>query len=423
MKFTTTALALVLAASAAPAAAQYMGAPPPTQNPPQTAVQPQQQSDNAPQKAGGIQPSAKARKALVDLQTAVNANDTASIPAKIAAAQAVVSTKEDRYLLGEMELKAAIASKNNAAMASAMDAIAASGYETPTQMAKLYAGLGGNFFNAKQYDQAAAAYEKAAALDPHNTDVLLNLGETRFAQGRQADAVGIFQRAIQADTAAGQKAPEALYKRALSIAYDAKLPSAVEIAREWVAAYPSPDNWHNAIAVYRNEYHPDEESTLDLLRLMQAVGALSTPSDYSLFLEAAADQSNYNEAQAVVNAGIAAHVINPSDALFKSDIAALNGKSKATVADLETATRTAANATALLRIGDRYYGMGDFAKAADLYRQAKAKGVDPNLANLHLGMALARSGDKAGATAAFNSVTGPRADVAKFWLAYLQQHA
>jgi hypothetical protein len=36
-------------------------------------------------------------------------------------------------------------------------------------------------------------------------------------------------------------------------------------------------------------------------------------------------------------------------------------------------------------------------------------------------MALARSGDKAGATAAFNAVTGPRADIAKFWLTYLNQ--
>ena len=33
-------------------------------------------------------------------------------------------------------------------------------------------------------------------------------------------------------------------------------------------------------------------------------------------------------------------------------------------------------------------------------------GVDPDLANLHLGMALARAGDKAGATAAFKSVGG-----------------
>ncbi len=41
----------------------------------------------------------------------------------------------------------------------------------------------------------------------------------------------------------------------------------------------------------------------------------------------------------------------------------------------------------------------------------------PSLINLHLGMALARRGDKAGATAALNAVTGPRAEIAKYWLA------
>ena len=35
-------------------------------------------------------------------------------------------------------------------------------------------------------------------------------------------------------------------------------------------------------------------------------------------------------------------------------------------------------------------------------------------------MALARAGDKAGATAALNAVTGPQAEVAKYWLAFLQ---
>jgi hypothetical protein len=49
--------------------------------------------------------------------------------------------------------------------------------------------------------------------------------------------------------------------------------------------------------------------------------------------------------------------------------------------------------------------------------------TDRALANLHIGMALARSGDKAGATAALNTVTGLRADIAKYWLLYLAQKA
>ena len=38
-------------------------------------------------------------------------------------------------------------------------------------------------------------------------------------------------------------------------------------------------------------------------------------------------------------------------------------------------------------------------------------------------MALARSGDKAGATAALNAVTGARAEIAKYWLTYLSTAA
>jgi hypothetical protein len=50
-------------------------------------------------------------------------------------------------------------------------------------------------------------------------------------------------------------------------------------------------------------------------------------------------------------------------------------------------------------------------------------GVDSSVANMHLGMALARSGDKAGATAAFNAVSGNLSGIAKYWLIYVQQQA
>ena len=76
---------------------------------------------------------------------------------------------------------------------------------------------------------------------------------------------------------------------------------------------------------------------------------------------------------------------------------------------------------ALIRIGDGYYGLGDNAKAAELYREAIAKGADANLAHLHLGMALVRSGDRAGAIEALEKVSGANAEVAKFWLIFARQ--
>ena len=428
MKLATTALGLVLGLSAVSASAQYgqYGAVAPQQQPRPTNPQDQQQQQAAAQAqpATGVKPSKKALKAIIELQTAVNANDTANIPAKVAAAQAVAETKEDRYLIGQMQLKAALASKDTASLAASIDAIANSGIAKPTDVSQLYTALGSTYYNAKQFDQASAAFERGMALDPNNANLLLNLGETRFAQGRKQEAITVFQRAMQIRTAAGQKPEEALYKRALAIAYDAKLPNTAELGRQWVSAYPSPQNWRDAIAVYRNTAKPDVEGTLDLLRLMQATGALSLPADYNLFATAAADQLNYNEAQSVIDAGIAAKQIDPTNPLFRDLVAGLKAKPKATAADLAVATKNAQSANSLIRIGDRYYAMGDYGKAAELYRMAMAKsGVDKDVANLHLGMALARSGDKAGATTALNAVGGTRTEIAKFWLLYVQQKA
>ena len=66
--------------------------------------------------------------------------------------------------------------------------------------------------------------------------------------------------------------------------------------------------------------------------------------------------------------------------------------------------------------------MGAYASAVAAYKLAMAKpDGDAALANLHIGMALARSGDKTGATAALSAVTGPRSEIAKYWLTYVNQ--
>jgi tetratricopeptide (TPR) repeat protein len=421
---TTTALAFVLGVISVPAIAQYGGGTTRQAVEPRRPQQQEQQQAQPAKDEGKIQPSKKALKALIDLQTAVNKADYANLPALVAAAQAVASTKEDHYLIGQLQIKAALASKDNVMLASGVDAVATSGYIDQAKSAELYASLASTLYNAKQYAAAQAAYQKAIAVDPHNTNALGMLGETYFAQGQKAEAIAAFQRAIQASVAAGQKPDQNLLKRAVSMAYESQSPAAVELSRQWVAAYPSADSWHNAIAIYRNLNRPDVEGTLDLLRLMHATNSLTSGSDYSLYSRAAAEQLNYNEAKTAIEAGIAAKLVNPADPDVRDIVNGLKAKQIATAADLEVATKSARDGMALLRIGDRYYGMGNYAKAADLYRMASGKpGVDPAVASLHLGMALARSGDKAGATAAFKAVSGGRADIAAYWLAYLGQAA
>ena len=87
--------------------------------------------------------------------------------------------------------------------------------------------------------------------------------------------------------------------------------------------------------------------------------------------------------------------------------------------------RSATTGKVALGQGDAYFGYGDYAKSAEMYRLALTKGgVDTAIANLRLGAALARGGDKAGATAAFQAVSGnPRAALAQYWLVWLSQKA
>ena len=142
--------------------------------------------------------------------------------------------------------------------------------------------------------------------------------------------------------------------------------------------------------------------------------------DYLVYLDTLNNQSNFIEAQTALDK---AGALDASNGTLSSLVSGIKAKPRVTAADLEAASKTAASPIQLLRIGDRYYGLGDYAKAVALYQQAKAKGADANLVNERVGVALATSGDKAGATAALKAVTGVRAGVAQMWLLYLQGQA
>lgn len=419
MKFITSTAIVLAAGLSAPAAAQYgasASAPPPS-------TSAQQGQAQAQAEAPKIKLSSKAQKAIVDLQTAVKANDVANIPAKVQAAQAVAQTKDDHYAIGQLQLQAAVAAKNDAAEAQAVDAIAASGFLPSDKVASLYNAVGVQFYNAKQFDQAANYFQKAVALNPQDPEGQKLLAEAYNSAGKRAEGAAALQKVIAMNTAAGRKADEALYKRALGMAYEAKSPAAIELGREWVAAYPTPDSWHNALAVYRNMGNPDPASALDIMRLARATKSMQGTADYNLYAAETVNASNFGEAKAMLAEGLASGQIKASDPVIGDIQKALAGKGSPTAAELATREAGAKVPSAFLRIGDAYYGAGNYAKAAEMYRQAGAKGADANLANLRLGEALALSGDKAGAAAALGKVGGSLSEIAKFWLVYANRAA
>jgi tetratricopeptide (TPR) repeat protein len=394
-----------------------------------------EQKEDKPQKGGAIvmlgdkkiniSPQfATAYKAQV---AAFDSKDTAGYPAISAAAHAAAKKPEEHFLASQIDLKAANAAKDEAGMGTALEAMIATGVFPQDQLSTAYTTLGKVKYNQKQFPQAIAAFQKAIELQPTNTEASTLLAQTKSVTATPAEAIAELQKAIAQGSANGGKPPEDVFKRAISVAYRAKMPVVQDLSRQWVAAYPSATNWRDALGIYRQMNNVDDQTTLDLFRLARAAKAMNGEGDYDRYAYAALMKGYPGEAKVVLDEGIAAGAVDPKKSPFKEMIQQATQKSAGEEATLDAAASKAlagGTAKSALTTGDLLYGYGRFDKAAELYRAAlKRPGADASLTNLHLGMALARSGDKAGATAALSAVTGPRIDIAKYWLAYLATQA
>jgi len=436
MKSTTTAVAVLLASTAfaaIPAAAQsnYGAQSAPQQPIPEAS----QQSDQAKPAAQAAQQSATAikthvpklsgasGKAIVAYQKAVTDNDAAGIPAALAAAQAVAKSADDRYALALIQLKAAADSKNQAGISSAIEAMLASGGAAEDEKFSLYYNLAESYDAQNQGARAMQAYQEALKLNANSVEATAGLAEAMVSQGQAAQGIALLQKGISLQSAGGAKAPEAWYKRAVAIAYKAKLPQAMQASRDWLQAYPTSSGWHDALAIYQNLASPDEGQTLDLMRLKRAAGVLSA-GDYFTYGDIAVRKGYAGEAKAILDQGFAKNEIKKSDPSFSQLYTLASQKSQGDKASLPAAPEASANARQTLNFGDAWYGYGDYDKAVAFDQAALGKAeADPNLINLHLGMALAMKGDKAGAAAALGKVGGAQAELAKYWLLYANTKA
>ena len=365
-----------------------------------------------------IELSKEARNAIVALQNAVNANETAAIPAKLAAAQAVAKSNDDKYMIAVFQTKAATAAGDLAGMRAGIDALRASGGAEPADLVARYNNLGKRHYDAKQLDLAAGAFEQTLAVDANNSDAMKMLASLREAQGRNADAAMLMAKSIAAAKAAGATPKENDYKFAAKVAYNAKAPVSGDITRAWLADYPNPTNWRDALRIYRDVNALDGEAKIDVMRLARAANALNGEGDYFGYVNELVTRGYLNEAKAVIDEGGAKKAIDVNKNAFKQYAPKLaKAPSRAAIDAAAKAALAGSNGKSAMEAGDTLFGIGAFAEAAPLFKAAAAKGgVDANLANLRLGMALARAGDKAGATAAFSAVTGPHANTAKYWL-------
>lgn len=414
MKIFAHSLAVVLLAGTAFAAAPVMA------------------KDAKPAKVEAAKPAKLSKPYSVGLSAAqkqLQAGDNAGALTTLNGLDAVPPTEaDDAYTTMLMKLNAAIGLKDNLLTEKMLQGLLDTGRVSATDQPKFLRNIGSLALNRKDYNTATGAFEKLVALNPDDSEAIVGLAELYFAQKQSAKAIDSLTKAIDAKKASGATPDEAWYRRRLAIAYDGKQNAQIQIAAMGlVEAYPNAVNWRDALVITRDKYPTlDDQTELDFMRLQAAANALNGERDFVEYADTALNRSYYGEAQFAINEGIRRKMLDaakPLVAELKKTADAKTPADKASLPGLEKESK--ASPKLAMGTADAYYGYGDFAKAASLYKiGVGAAGVDQGTANLRLGVSLARSGDKAGAMAALALVKGgPREELAKYWMIFLNQPA
>ena len=430
MKVSKLALAASLALGASPAAAQY------SQPQPQPQAQPQQDEPRSErrdrrqrnaQDSSGQQLSREEIAALQPLQTAVNASDWAAAAAALPAAQAAATSPYGRFMVGRFQLQIGQGTQNRDMQIQAVDAMLASGAAPAEFAATLVAARASFAIQASDWPVAEQMLTRVVEAEPNNVERLRQLAEVKIQLGKNAEALALYQRLLQAAEAGGQTAPAEYYSRTAALLLDQRQQGPwLEFSQRMLRAYPTAENWRDTLIRYRDIVGEDANLGMDVRRMMRVVQAFARPDDYIEFGDRLGRAGLPNEQKTLLEEGISRGIVPAGDNAARTMIAQANER---IAEDRPTLARSRSQALAGTArqarvLGDAYFAYGQYADAAELYRAALQKGgEDAGMVNTRLGVALVRAGQRAEAEAAFRAVTGSYATLAQFWLAWLERPA
>jgi tetratricopeptide (TPR) repeat protein len=376
-------------------------------------------------------------KAYQPLDTALKAPgaDIAALKPQLLALVPLAVSPDERLALGGMIFNSGITGKDLPLQFQGVEMMLASGKVKPEEAGKFNVVAFQIANSLSQFDKARTYLQAAIDLNysgPNMTvsDLQMNMAEIFFSEDRHVEGLKYLSDAIDARKAQGQTVDPKWYKRGVAVAYTNEVvPQVYDFVEDWVADYPTPENWRDAVNLTRNLNDYDGPVLLDLLRLGKKVGTLKDKNDYVFYIEAADTRRLPMEVKTVIEEANASGVIpSKSDTWVEEQLKVASGlisEDRAALPSLERdASAPAAKLRTVIAAGDTFLSYGEYAKAAGFYeRSLSMPEVDRNLALTRLGIAQIGAGNIDAARATLAQVEGPRAPIAMLWSAYARQQA
>jgi Tfp pilus assembly protein PilF len=361
-------------------------------------------------------------------QTAIKAEKWADCLAALSGTDAVPDkTPYDEYAVSELRTVCAARSGDFAAaepaLAKGLEVGEANGFIDEEARKLRLRQLTQVNYQLKNYSRAAEFGRRASQVDPGNRDVRLLTAQALYLIPDNAAVAAFVEPWVAELEQRNETPPELPLNLWASACVRMKDDKCTRRAVEKQVAYaPSDEAWGNLFLLTMRDSPPDQN--LNVLRFAHEVGALKTGDDVAEYASLAMEKGYPGEAQAVVEAAIAAGKfgdpgkMTPGAANLLQQSKAVAAPDRASLARQSKEAAAQKTGVAEVRVGQAYLSYGQPAEAVASIERGLAKGgvkaVDE--ANLSLGIARLKAGDKAGAVAAFDAVKDPfLARLAGYW--------
>jgi tetratricopeptide (TPR) repeat protein len=272
---------------------------------------------------------------------------------------------------------------------------------------------------AKHFDKAIKYGQAFVALKgPPDELVLTTMAQSYYYLNDYANAENFANQAIAA-TPAGtvprQTAYEVVFGSQVKEKKDADALKTLELL---VTNFSDPGDWSQLIDASFASKGMKDIDAMFFYRLRMATKATSSSDDYSVFAALALQIGYPAEAEAALQAGIAAGKLSNSGktAAQLADARARVARDRATLPSFDATATKSPNGELDVKLAETYYGYGRYADAETAARRGLGKGgakTDANEANMLIGMSLAMLGKGADAMTAFNNVKGSNPSMAR----------
>lgn len=331
-------------------------------------------------------------------------------------------TAYDSFIINELTAFCALSSNDIATATRAYEVNLASPFAAGN-LAQRTRDLAKIYFNARNYAKTVEIGRGAIKSGYADQDTYLVVSQAYYQQNDFKNARDFVGNWIKDQEKRGQRPRENAIQIYVTSCMRLKDEACTAAGFEkLVTYYPNPAGWANlmqSLFAARND-----AAAFNAYRLATEVGAMRTGDDYTEMAQRALEKGIPGEAQAALEAAFARKVFTDKRDIDRNTRLLNSAKERASAAraSLAKQDRDAAagkSADEDIRVGQSFMSFGQHPQAVAAIKRGIAKGnaTDPAEAQLVLGIALLKAGNKAEASKAFREVKGD-ADlqrVAKLW--------